>query len=186
MKAGLPIKPFKTVGPAAAICFLGMELDSNEGTIRLPADNLRDLKAQLRIWRTRRTCRKRELSLLGLLNHACKAVRAGRAFLRRLIDVSTRAKQLDHFIRLNEEARSDIEWWHRFAEPWNGVSMLSSLNSQPPVTTITSDASRSWGCGAVCGQEWFQLSWDGKLEHSHIIVKELTPFVIAIALWGKK
>ena len=118
--------------------------------------------------------------------HACKAVRAGRAFLRRLIDVSTRAKQLDHFIRLNEEARSDIEWWHRFAERWNGVSMLSSLNSQPAVATITSDASGSWGCGAVCGQEWFQLSWDGKLEHSHISVKELTPIVIAVALWGKK
>ena len=117
MKAGLPIEPSKTVGPAAAICFLGMELDSNEGAIRLPADKLRDLKAQLKTWRTRRACRKREfLSLLGLLNHACKAVRAGRAFLRRLIDVSTRAKQLDHFIRLNEEARSDIEWWHRFAE----------------------------------------------------------------------
>ena len=187
MKAGLPIEPSKTVGPAAAICFLGMELDSNEGTIRLPADKLRDLKAQLRTWRTRRACRKRELlSLLGLLNHACKAVRVGRAFLRRLIDVSTRAKQLDHFIRLNEEARSDIEWWHRFAERWNGVSMLSSLNSQPAVATITSDASRSWGCGAVCGQEWFQLSWDGKLEHSHISVKELTPIVIAVALWGKK
>ena len=50
MKAVLPIEPSKTVGPAAAICFLGMELDSNEGTIRLPADKLWDLKAQLRTW----------------------------------------------------------------------------------------------------------------------------------------
>ena len=58
-----------------------MELDSNEGTIRLPADKLWDLKAQLRIWWTRIACRKWELlSLLGLLNHACKAIRAGRAF----------------------------------------------------------------------------------------------------------
>ena len=59
------------------------------------------------------------LSLLGLLNHACKAVREGQAFLHRLINVSTRAKQLDHFIWLNQEVRSDIEWWHQFAEPWN-------------------------------------------------------------------
>ena len=64
--------------------------------------------------------------------------------------------------------------------------MLSSLNSQPPVATITSDASGSWGCGAICGQDWFQLSWDCKLEHSHISVKELTPIIIAVALWGKK
>ena len=27
-----------------------------------------------------------------------------------LIDASTKAKQLDHFIQLNEEARSDTEW----------------------------------------------------------------------------
>ena len=81
IKAGLPIEPSKTVGPAAAICFLGMELDLNEGTIRFPADKLRDLKAQLRIWRRRRACRKRELMLLlGILNHPSKAVRAGRAF----------------------------------------------------------------------------------------------------------
>ena len=64
--------------------------------------------------------------------------------------------------------------------------MLSSLNSQPPVATITSDDSGSWGCRAVCGQDWFQLSWDCKLEHSHISVKELTPIIIAVALWGKK
>ena len=51
------------------------------------------------------------------------------------------AKQLDHFIQLNEEARSDIEWWHRSAESWNGVSMLSLLNCQHPAAVITSDAS---------------------------------------------
>ena len=59
-----------------------------------------------------KACKKCELlSYLGLFNHA----RVGRA-LHRLNDVSTRAKQLDHFIQLNEEARSDID---RFIEPWN-------------------------------------------------------------------
>jgi len=90
-----------------------MGLDSNEGIIRLPEDKLRDLQALLRAWHKKEGCRKRELlSLLGLLNHACKAVRAGRSFLRRLIDESTKAKKLEHFVHLNEEARSDIEWWH--------------------------------------------------------------------------
>jgi len=126
------------------------------------------------------------LSLLGILNHACKAVRAGRSFLRRLIDLSTSVKKLDHFIRLNANARSDIEWWYQFAQTWNGVSLLSSLNKQSSAAIITSDASGSWGCGAVCGKEWFHLSWDGMLSHSHITVKELTPVVIAVAVWGQK
>ena len=58
------------------------------------------------------------LSLIGSLSRACKAVRSGRAFLRRLIDLSTTASHLDHFIRLNQEARSDIEWWHTFVSSW--------------------------------------------------------------------
>jgi len=92
-EAGLPIEPAKTVGPATKITLLGMELDSIEGIIRLPEDKLRDLQARLRAWRKKKGCRKHELlSLLGLLNHACKAVRAGRSFLRRLIDESTKAK----------------------------------------------------------------------------------------------
>ena len=186
-KAGLPIESSKTVGPAANIIFLGMELDSWDGVIRLPADKLQDLKRLLRIWREKKACRKRELlSLLGILNHACKAVCAGRSFLRRLIDLSTSVKKLDHFIRLNANARSDIEWWYQFAQTWNGVSLLSSLNKQSPAAIITSDASGSWGCGAVCGKEWFHLSWDGMLSHSHITVKELTPVVIAVAVWGQR
>ena len=27
--------------------------------------------------------------------------------------------------------------------------------------SVCSDASGSWGCGAVCGPEWFQLQWQG-------------------------
>ena len=64
--------------------------------------------------------------------------------------------------------------------------MLASLNRSSPVAVITSDASGSWGCGAFCGLEWFQLRWSYYLEHSHISVKELTPIVIAAAMWGKK
>ena len=92
-EAGLPIEPAKTVGPTTKIMFLGMELNSIEGIIRLPEDKLCDLQARLRAWRKKKGCRKRELlSLLRLLNHACKAVRAGHSFLHRLIDESTKAK----------------------------------------------------------------------------------------------
>ena len=108
-EAGLLVEQSKTVSPTAVISFLGMELDSNKGVVRLPDDKLHDPKAQLWIWHNKRACKKCELlSLLGILNHAYKAVRAGRSFLCRLIDVSATAKQLDHFIQLNEEAKFDI------------------------------------------------------------------------------
>lgn len=183
--AGVPIEHAKTVGPVSTITFLGMELDTKAGVIRLPQDKLNNLQELLQIWRGKKTCLKRDLqSIVGLLNHACKAVRSGRAFLRRMIDLLAVRRGPDDDVRLNVEARSDIEWWHQFSKSWNGVAMLSSLNRQSPAGTITSDASGNWGCGAVCGTQWFQLSWNGQLCHSHITVKELTPVVISVAIWG--
>ena len=42
------------------------------------------------------------------------------------------AKQLDHFIRLNQAARSDIQWWYEFAESWNGISMIMQAKKDNP------------------------------------------------------
>ena len=42
-----------------------------------------------------------------------------------MIDLSTRAQSLEHWIRLNAEFRSDLAWWTLFVERWNGVSSLS-------------------------------------------------------------
>ena len=83
---GLPVEVDKCQGPVSCILFLGMELDSVALEICLPVDKLANLKSLLHSWRGRKACRKRELlSLTGSLSHACKAVRSGRAFLRRLM-----------------------------------------------------------------------------------------------------
>ena len=103
------------------------------------------------------------LSLIGLLAHACKAVRAGRSFVHRLIDLFTTVKTLNRHIRINKEARSDIQWWWQFCADWNGVAVMASTNSAhlKGVWLICLDASGSWGCGAMWGPEWFQLQWQG-------------------------
>ena len=185
--AGLPLEPEKSQGPTTRLTFLGIEMDSEEGVLRLPPDKLRALREALQAWRGKKACRKRDLlSLIGSLSHACKVVRAGRAFLRRLIDLSASAKELDHFIRLNQEARSDIEWWASFVEPWNGISLINSVTTVQPQITVTSDASGSWGCGAFWGTRWFQMEWDGLLFAAHIAIKEMVPVVIASAIWGRE
>ena len=107
-----------------------------------------------------------------------KAVRQGRSFLRWLIDLSTVAKQLDHFIRLNQAARSDIRWWYEFVESWNGTSMIIQAKKYNPDLVMTSDASGSWGCGAFFGKQWFMLQWPAGMESTHITTKELIPIVI--------
>ena len=154
--------------------------------ICLPAEKLERLRVELGKWRGEKACRKRDLlSLIGVLSHACKAVRAGRSFLRRLIDLSTVAKHLDHFIRFSRDARSDVEWWYQFSTLWNGVSMMRSVGASPISVTLTSDAFGSWGCGAFYGPHWFMLQWSESYLDCHISAKELVPIVIAAVIWGK-
>ena len=82
-EVGLPTEPEKDDGPATSISFLGIELDTVALEIHLPAEKLERLRTELGKWRGKKTCRKRDLlSLISVLSHACKAVKAGRSFLR--------------------------------------------------------------------------------------------------------
>ena len=58
----------------------------------------------------------------------CKEVKAGRSFLRRLIDLSTKAKKPDYFICLSKEPRSDIKWWLRFSESWKSAWLVNATH----------------------------------------------------------
>ena len=183
---GLPTEPEKDVGPTTLITFTGIEIDSVAMELRLPRDKLVRMRADLAGWRGRKACKKRELlSLIGVLSQACKVVRAGRTFLRRLIDLSMVGKHLEHFIRLNREARSDVEWWFQFSAEWNGVAMLRATQAAQATASVTSDASGGWGCGAYWGSQWFMLPWEGPIKQCHITAKELVPIVVAAAVWGK-
>jgi len=68
-------------------------------------------------------------------------------------------------------------------EKWNGRSMMSGLVKGPVSGVLTSDASGSWGCGALSsGGCWFQLQWPEAWADVHITVKELLPVVIGVAI----
>lgn len=119
-------------------------------------------------------CSHRELqSLVGLLNHACKVVKPGRSFLRRMIDLLHRHG--DHnMIRLGGE---------NLSPNGTGVSFLYPPEHLSTVE-IASDASGSWGCGAWYNQFWFQLEWDNHSESLDITCKELIPIILACLAWG--
>ena len=76
--------------------------------------------------------RKRDLlSLIGYLQHASKAVRQGRSFVRRLITSSTVVRRLDGFVRLNLSARSDIVWWKLLQN--NGTEVRCYISISGPI-----------------------------------------------------
>ena len=182
----MPVAPDKTEGPSTCLIFLGIELDTSRGHLRLPRDKKERLLAAIAKWTggrsPRRSGTKRDLlSLIGLLNHAAKEVRPGRAFIRSLIDASIQVSLLEHHVHLSSAARQDLRWWHAFLHHWNGISMI------PPTATshvLTSDASGHWGCGAVFQNLWIQLPWPQQWECVTIAPKELAPIVLAVATWG--
>ncbi len=189
-RLGLPLDANKEEGPSEVLTFLGIEIDSEKGEARLPQDKLAELKALLSKWRSRKCCRRRELeSLVGSLNHACKVVKPGRAFKRRLQDLMTSVHRGGQRLRLNLEARADIEWWCQFGLNWNGTSLLRALAEEGvPREELVSDASGGWGCGAYWNGRWFQVRWDdvpGTAEWN-IMPKELLPIVVAAVVWGSQ
>jgi len=187
-RLGVPVARHKTEGPSTQLVFLGIELNTRDGILRLPEAKLRRLQGEIKNWTGKRSCTKRGLlSLIGQLQHACCVVQPGRTFLRRMIDLSTTAKKLHHNIRLNEGFRSDLYWWACFLPRWNGVSMMKSAVGGPCCETITSDASGSWGWGAYLSTGlWFQLEWPRSWAGYHITVKEMLPIGLATAMWGRQ
>ena len=66
---------------------------------------------------------------------------------------------------------------------WNGLSLLRSTSAKADFC-IQTDASGSWGCGAYLHGRWFQFPWDETWQYAGIMVKELLPIIISIAIWG--
>ena len=154
--------------------------------LRLPPEKLLKLKEQLLWWKDRRSCTKSDLqSLAGSLQHACKVVRPGRTFLRRVFELLRGVHQSYHFIRLSRGMHSDLAWWDLFLDSWNGVSLLRPSRLASPDHEFYTDASGSYGCGAIWGCQWIQLAWPLSYEDTPIAPKELVPIVMACILWGQ-
>ena len=184
---GVPLKLEKVEGPATTMIFLGIEVDTIKGTLSLPDPKLQQYRVELVAWSRCKAARKRELlSLIGKLSHACRVIRPGRIFLRRMIQTANSVTRLDHWVRLGMEFRSDLWWWLSFLELWNGRAKLRAQARPDQGIVVTSDASGNWGCGTAWGRQWIQHKWDTQWLDINIAAKELLPIVLACAIWGRQ
>ena len=181
----IPAAEDKHLGPATALPYLGIEVNTVDMTIAVPEDKLRAILDLLPKWCGRRTATKQELlSLIGKLHHISIVVRPGRLFLRRLITLSTSVTNRRHHINLNTEARADIHWWCDWLPTWNSSSFI------PQVRTILSsdiclftDASGK-GLGGVYGGEWIQAEWSPAFAAKNVDFQEAFAILAAACTWG--
>ena len=85
---GLTISDKKLVAPSTKVVCLGVLINTEEGTVSIPPEKLRQIIDTVRQWLTKVSCTKRQLqSILGLLLYVHKCVKPARVFLNRMLAI---------------------------------------------------------------------------------------------------
>lgn len=109
----------------------------------------------------------------------------GRAFLRRLIDLTIGVKAPNHWIKLSKGVKDDIKVWQEFLVSFNGRSFFLSESWETSKSlNLYTDASGALGFGAVFGSEWCYGEWPDSWRHANIAFLEFYPIVLSLFLWG--
>ena len=182
----IPVADDKLVGPANQLPYLGIEIDTVNFTISIPDEKVNELMEQMPWWCGRRTCTLRELqSLNGKLNFFSKAIRPGRMFTRRLIDLTSTVKKPSHYVTITKEAREDIHWWCELLMTQNRASFIPDPKRIYSADLLLfTDATKFQGMGAIYGTRWIQSSWPPDLYGRNIDFLELFAIVAAARTWG--
>ena len=110
----------------------------------------------------------------------------GRAFFRRLVDLTKSVLLPHHRIRITEACRRDLQVWLQFLRDFNGrtfVFLDEPWQVSPPLKLYT-DAAASKGYGALFGTRWFYGEWPAHWKSLNIAFLELFPITISLHVWG--
>ena len=183
---GVPIKHEKTEQPATSMVVHGIQLDTTTLTASLPQDKVTNLRQLLSSSMSKKKVTLRALqSILGHLNFACKVIKPGRCFLRRLYDLTKGKYQPSHLIKLNKDCRADLKLWHTFLSNYNGVTLLTNdrfISSQ--TLNLHTDAAGSKGFACTHMSDWTFGSFPSSIKSHHINILELYPIALAVFIFG--
>ena len=183
---GVPIAHEKTFGPSTTLSFLGIELDTLTMEARLPEEKLQKCRIWVSVACSSKKMKLRDIwKLLGLLNFTCKVVVPGRAFLRRLHNITRGIDKPHYHVLINKESKADLKAWQLFLESFNGKALYSF---QPWVNSdclhLFTDAAQSRGYGALFGCHWFHGVWPSTWRNKGIVLLELYPIMASLWIWG--
>lgn len=185
-----PLADDKTEGPHTRLTFLGIELDTKQMCMRLPMPKVKELQENIVYLLGKKKVTLKEMqSLIGSLNFACRVVRPGRAFSRRLIDSTSNLTKPHHRIRITQAIRDDLKVWLDFLNTFNGVTMIHDRfwESNERLELYT-DASGGNGFGIYFNGNWAHGTWPKQWQDisltRNITFLELFPVVVALYIWG--
>ena len=187
-KLGVPLARDKSVSPTSKLTYLGLEIDALNQTISIPSVKLASIVTKVQSALNANILTLRNLqSLIGSLSFVCKAISPGRAFLRRLIDLTRNIKKPWHRVSLSKGAISDLKMWLVFMQNFNGRAIIpEQFWREDTDLQLFTDASGAIGFGGYFQGKWFQGKWPWNHENNtHSIAwMEFLPIVVAIVLWS--
>ena len=188
----IPIATDKTEGPSTTITFLGIEFDTIQMVLRLPAEKILELKEKIitAIHAKKLTLRQLQ-SIIGLLNFACRVISPGRAFCRRLINATIGVNKAYFKIRVTKSMKADLNVWLEFLRSFNGVTVIPDrfwLTNIDLDLFTDSAGSSNLGFGIYFQGHWCHGSWPQQWAESTVLRNmafiELFPVLTALFIWG--
>ena len=136
--------------------FMASNWTRSSGRLAFPKIKFRSFCHPLTMRKSRSVTLHQLHLVIGLLTFASRVISPGRAFIRRLINLTVGISRPNHHIRLTAESRADLAAWHCFISSFNGVTMLinSTWVSSDSIKLYT-DAASTQGFAAVFGSRWF-------------------------------
>ncbi len=183
---GVPLADEKTEGPTTKLTYLGLEIDTIRMQVRVPQNKLCNIREKInKAIKAGRLQVSDTQSLIGSLSFICRAVKPGRAFLRRLIDTIKGNSPSGEMREIPEGAIQDLKVWLDFLAIFNGSVIIQEqkwLNNWD--VELVTDASGGIGFGAYFKGRWFNGRWPAHRVSHSIAWKEMFPIVAAVCLWG--
>ena len=194
---GLQESNSKAHPPSTRMPYLGVEFDTIDMVMRVPADKLEELRQELSKWARKTTTTKKGLQqLLGRLFWVSRCIKFSRVFMSRLLiqlkSMHTLPDQKK--VPLSQDCRDDIAWWNRYIRTFNGTELIYptdpinlTLDQLLDTTAIVNcgDA-QPMGGGSYCGMEYWSRRFPRWLQDPEIPihVKEFWVVLVSAWLWG--
>ena len=181
----IPIKHSKTVNPTTVIELHGIQVSTDDMELSLPLDKIH--KA-LNLIDQMSSCQKATIgqvqSLVGFLSFCTKIIPAGRAFLRRLIELIQPSKPQWYKVRVNRPIKQDLQVWKSFLLKFNGRSVITpEIWCQQIKFHLFTDASGE-GYSGILGKRWFNGYFPPSWKSVNIAIKEFVPVYLCYKLWS--
>jgi hypothetical protein len=130
-KLGFDINYGKVDGPSRKLTFLGINIDTENMTLGLPAEKLQRLYALIDGTLSKKWATKRELqSIVGKLLWASHVVGGARSFLRQMIDTTCTLKAAWHKAYISAAVTYDLSFWKHVLLPLAAGSLPILITEQ--------------------------------------------------------